>query len=654
MRFHESAPFGRECYWMLSVYECEHEAVHRWIMRASVAAHLVPIAFGSYLLWYRWHHLWPTLLSDAGSGKIVRLPADAMIGCFLGACITRLLHTVLVLADVLPSFAARELFNDFSYWFGLWAVTVFLAGIIEAIPPVFVRGVGNSTADHAADIYGPQLTVWVPPRWLFATLFAILMLWGACLTAPFMYTGGYGADTADWELFDWGLQWGYSMWSANLIILGAIACYYCVSLLVIIRSNIKLHKKSPSSREAEMTAVHHLQRTFLYNWLVCFGGTSICITWGFFHTQVLRRFWFSLLMEIPIHILWWPGIVLIIMRRIYANSVTKAESIARKATQQNSINTGSRITVGTARHSRHTGWEMLGEMEASAKTAQHGERPKSTTAEWRISRHGATLTVPSTIIANHRARTPDGQSEYQADISLPLSAGSEAEEEEEEEEMVVVVGSHSSSTSRASSPRDTLASQRSNSARQSGNTESHAHHLLLRGLAGAVEKLAETSGDPLASTRYSRPDTPLPANTATTARVHEEQAIAEEGSGARTDTGGQHAAHANANAGRANNRASEPARRARDTLRLSFNSDHLLLAHYGGLATTSGGEVEVADDEDADPPANVAAPEPVSVLPSLSMTSFVSASATSTARSMHSWRGELADQYQNRDVYPTI
>ncbi|KAI8048962.1 hypothetical protein BDF22DRAFT_746365 [Syncephalis plumigaleata] len=588
MKFHDSAPFGRECYWMLSIYECEHEMVHRWIMYVSLVAHLIPIAFGTYLLWYRRKYLWPTLLSDSESDKIVRLPVDAMVGCFLGACVTRWLQTILVLTDALPTFAARELFNDFSYWFGLWAVTVFLTGIIEAIPPVFVRGIGNSSLDHESNVYGPQLTVWVPPRWLFVSLFIILMLWGACLTAPFMYTGGYGADIEDWELFDWGLRWGYSMWSANLIILGIIACYYCVSLLVIIRSNLKL-QKGAKNHEEEMASVYHLQRTFLYNWLVCVGGTSICVTWGFFHTQVLQHFWFSLLMEIPIHILWWPVIVLIIMQRIYSNSVCKAETILRHATQQNSINTSSKITQRAS--AAITIPAFNGKSSAnSGAIAENGiahgyvGRPRTVITDWRVSQHGDTLAVPTTIAVD-RVSTHEDPLEDSANTTLSLKLDQDVQDD------------HTPAKTTTSSPRDTMSSLRSNS------------------LAGAVEKLTETAGNTLISTRYSRVDTPIPTNSTTflvqnDVLAHEEHTILEEAVDHSINQHNQSAGDITINSdtisdanrtttsttsNNNNNNNNVPARRARDTLRLSINSDHLLMAHYGGLVSSPESEIEMDD-----------------------------------------------------------
>ncbi|RKP04996.1 hypothetical protein THASP1DRAFT_33182 [Thamnocephalis sphaerospora] len=375
MRFPDGAPFGRQCYWMLSVHDCENEEVHQWIMYVSVGAHLVPITFGAYLLWFRWHYLWPTLLADTSARRLVRLPVDWMVACFLMACITRWLHTLLVITDSLPTFAARELFNDFSYWAGLWAVTVFLAGIIETIPPVFVRGVGKPPGLVTVGFYGESLTVWVPPRWLFIGCFTILMLWGACLTAPFTYLGGHGADIGDWELFDWGLQMGYSMWTINLLILAGIAGYYCISLLIIIRHSLRLQKANRRLSGEEMQAVAHLQRTFLYNGLVCIGGTSICVTWGFFHSQVLRQLWSSVFMELPIHIFWWPVIVLLIMKRIYSNSVQKAESIYRQSHTQRSANSTTRFTSSATRNSRnrtaHSQWDTATELENATVVDKH-------------------------------------------------------------------------------------------------------------------------------------------------------------------------------------------------------------------------------------------------------------------------------------------
>jgi hypothetical protein len=491
MRFLDGAPFGRQCYWILSVYDCEHELIHQVIMYISLFAHLIPIALGSYLIWFRWKHLWPTLMAESARGRIIRLPVDALLLSFVFVCITRWLHTFLLVLNVIPTFAGRELFNDFSYWGGLWAVTVFLAGIIESIPPAFVRGTGRSNSLAATGKLGDGLTVWVPPRWLFALIFVILMLWGACLTAPFTYMAGHGADIGDWELFEWGIHLGYLMWSINLLILVFIAGYYCISLLIIIRHNLMIQKASRDLTSDEIEAVSNLQRIFLYNGMVCIGGMSICLVWTFFQKPVLNRLWLSLLMELPVQIFWWPVIALLIMLRIYRNSIQKAESITRRSNGQ-SGNSATMSSSATAKKSQRMG-------KFSSYCDDEVECDYNTRGRNQLSALSAVKTAGDEEIELDNYPTGGYHTQLAQRVQNSMRQNAVVAPLQSNTTPRVETSLQSRSAGAVSFDRQGITTQPSNSVSANSNLDANhstlpSQHLLMRGLAGAVERLTEQTG----------------------------------------------------------------------------------------------------------------------------------------------------------------
>ncbi|KAI9591251.1 hypothetical protein BDF19DRAFT_417331 [Syncephalis fuscata] len=342
------------------------------------------------------------------------------------------------------------------------------------------------------------------------------------------------------------------------------------------------------------------------------------------------------------------------------------------------------MTINTARQSRYNAglneWDTLSDIEVNVKTSRRtsalmaapnsngkqwtshslmventGEctsnnRPKSMSAssvDWRISQHGNALMIPTAIIVN-RANTLESRPEGISDVIITLKPSAELEDE-------------NTSTKSSTSPRDTISSLRSNSPHNLSG-ESNSHHLLLRGLADAVEKMAETANSTAATIRYSRADTPIPSNTSLIADQDEilsteEKAAIEAAVRVQTSSADRREDtfsiddYVQCN----NSTASDSPDRVRDTLRLSINSDHLLMAHYGGLINSTPSQASIFQNEIANLPVNVIAPEPINTLQSLSVSSFINNSINSgTGHSLHSWRGDLADDYHNEDVYPTI
>ncbi|TPX70592.1 hypothetical protein SpCBS45565_g01651 [Spizellomyces sp. 'palustris'] len=229
--------FGTEwCDFRFRVSGCKHATMWKtfYIVHSIIALPL--FCLGLYLIYKKiYQRLWKQGLGifDVIDGAVKPRATEGFILPATIHIFGRFLYTTLIAADVFKSNAVKEFFHDWP-WIALWHAGVyFTIGIIYATPKSYVSG-----SKRSGDVSIISRSRLPSPR-LLNFLLAVYLLVPTITLPLFGLLDGIARDNGNYELAATYNEIHYVLWGLYTILLGMLAIYFGMKLLLILRSNVE-------------------------------------------------------------------------------------------------------------------------------------------------------------------------------------------------------------------------------------------------------------------------------------------------------------------------------------------------------------------------------------------------------------------------------
>ncbi|KAI9591252.1 hypothetical protein BDF19DRAFT_426483 [Syncephalis fuscata] len=235
---------------------------------------------GVSLLIYRYRHVW-SVETRVNSARLIRRPVDWMIVHLAWCSFARSAYTLLLAIDVIPGAAIRQLILAFTNWGYLWALAVFLAGVVEALFLVLQQTSFETNFRWCRDTNQPSSPGRGTRKFCGISLHSImergiLMVIGLivcvvpCTATALSYMAGQALDTENWDEYARLEQLSWLTWTAGLGCLAFLASLYLGSLSSVLRQSANLLRLSAASYDADTSQ----QLLWLIKLMICFYISS--------------------------------------------------------------------------------------------------------------------------------------------------------------------------------------------------------------------------------------------------------------------------------------------------------------------------------------------------------------------------------------------
>ncbi|KAI8058124.1 hypothetical protein BDF22DRAFT_739526 [Syncephalis plumigaleata] len=276
---------------------------------------------GIALLIHRWRYIW-LVEKHTSSTRFIRRPVDWMIIHFTWCSLVRSIHGLLLVLDVMQSYAIRQLLLSLASWGYLWALGVFLAGVVEAVFLV-LRQTSFKTnmrwyrrADKSRDTrqYLTPTIGGIPKHTLLerSILFIVALILAVipCGATALAYMAGLAIDVGDWHEYEQLDQFTWIVWTIGILCLSLLASIYLGSLTSVLRQSTYCLRLSAASFDADMS--HQL--IWLIKLMVVFyisSALTTIIRLCLFST-ILSQLYASIAYYSFFNVFWWPFLTLAI------------------------------------------------------------------------------------------------------------------------------------------------------------------------------------------------------------------------------------------------------------------------------------------------------------------------------------------------------
>ncbi|RKP25312.1 hypothetical protein SYNPS1DRAFT_28954 [Syncephalis pseudoplumigaleata] len=299
---------------------------------ASCAAYGVAALAGLFLLVYRWRNVWATE-SHQSNTRLIRRPVDWMIAHFTWCSLVRSAHALILALDVVQSATVRQLLLSLTVCGYLWALAVFLAGVVEAVFLVLRQTSfkahtywyryterSRTSGHYQAKSIGDVPLHLLLERGILAVI-AVVFVVVPCLATTLAYMAGRAVDAGDWSQYRTMDQFSWITWTVGILCLSLLASFYLGSLTSVLQQSAYRLRLSAASFDAAVSC----QLIWLIKLMILFYISCSLAT-------ILHLCLFPLIMELPsvsitchalLNVLWWPCLTLAIFVSVGHNGAQK-------------------------------------------------------------------------------------------------------------------------------------------------------------------------------------------------------------------------------------------------------------------------------------------------------------------------------------------
>jgi hypothetical protein len=306
-----------------------------------------------------------------------------MIIHFTWCSLARFVYALLLVLDAVQSYAIRQLFLLLASWGYLWALAIFLTGVVEAVFLVlrqtsfktnmrwYRRGDGSRDSKQylATKIGGVPLHVLLERSILL--IIATILSAVPCAATALAYMAGHAIDDGDWTEYQQLDQSTWIAWTVGILCLSLLASIYLGSLTSVLRQSTYCLRLNAASFDAVMS----YQLIWLIKLMIIFyisSALTAIIRLCLFST-LLSQLYASIAYYAFFDVLWWPFLTLTIFIIVSQNGKQKTPQYSDYSVSEmpsRSPSSARLITTTIASHDESVTYEALQKLLNIEGTAQ--------------------------------------------------------------------------------------------------------------------------------------------------------------------------------------------------------------------------------------------------------------------------------------------